>query len=325
MRPSLRLVLFTLLAFTSHLAAQPAAQPAATPAVPPATQPVVSPFDKDDPEVQRILRLNWKTVKFEELDARHQMAAYFAMNKGLSIMGTKADARLDLLIDYVEANKLGEAVADAASTIPPPPDVSFEDYKKMGAAFVRSPDGSVKVDAELGTIPEDMIPAYVKLYQNSSMRSFAEVVESRHQVRLIAAYLQEEGKFEDFKKWSADEKRRRQEAYAKELAEKRVAAAEAEKIRREQAIAAAQERQKQEAEERARRMEYAMQQQASQPSGGGVSYDHDGYWGDSWYPYSGAYYAGALYRSQVRDRASNSWSRWRANAGSRPRPTPRRR
>lgn len=285
-----------------------------------ATGPVVSPFDRDDPEIQRILKLNWKDVDFDKLDDRHRLAALYAMNRGLTIMGSKADARLDLLIDYVEAQQLGEALAEAASLIPPPPALAYADFQKMGAAFVQTAEGKVRTDEEVAAIPDAMVPAYLRLYENSARREFHETLESRHQVRLIAAFLEQRGEMGKFRTWAGEEKARRQAAHEKQVAEDRRIAADAERARREQAVAAAAERQRQQAELEAKRMDYAFQLQMKQgdgPAQGGGGYDHDGYWGDTWYPYGGAYYAGAVYRAGVRNRAQNAWQRW---GGARPTP-----
>src|SRR4051794_24918880 len=73
--------------------------------------PVHSPFDKDDPEIATLRQLQWKGVNFDALDARTRCTATFALSKGLADLGTKADSRLDLLIDYLDDQKLGEAFA----------------------------------------------------------------------------------------------------------------------------------------------------------------------------------------------------------------------
>lgn len=298
---------------------------AGEPAQPDPKIEVLSPFDQEDPEIQKIRKLDWKNLNFENLDDQQRCAAYFAMNKGLAVMGAKADARLDLLIDYIETSQLGEAMAEAAATITPPPAITYADFQKIAAAFVKTPEGLARLDQELGGIDKGMLPAYTRMYENSSRRSFEEVVESRHQVRLIAVFLEKEGKLPEFKKWAAAERQRRQEAYAAELTQKRTQAAQAEEVRRDQALANAQERQRQQAELAARQMEYALQTQQQAPAGQTVvHHDDDAYWGDVWYPWNGAYYANGVYRAQVRDRAQDSWQKW--GGARRPaRPTPRRR
>lgn len=287
-------------------------------AQPAATVPVVSPFDQNDPEIQRIKRLDWKSVDLNKLDALHRCAMFYVLQQGLTVMGSKADARLDLLVDYIQAHNLGTALAEASATIPPPPALSFTDVQKMAAAFVATPDGKLRVATQFNDIADSTLPAYTQMYENAARRAFGEVVDSRHQVRLMAIFLEKQGQFDQFKTWAEAEKARRQEAYAAEMAKKRAEAQQAEAARlqqqQQQAEAAQAERQRQQEALAAQEMDYALQQQSQQQNDGGqqnVNYDNDQGWNDNWYPYNNAYYANGIYRAGVRDRSQNAWQNWR--------------
>ena len=105
---------------------------------------IYSPFDKDDPEIQRLKKLDWKTADFEAQDLKTRCTALLALQNVLSMTGGKASARLDLLVDCVDQNRLGETFALQQVSIPPPPQISYEDAKKNATAFVTSDVGRDK-------------------------------------------------------------------------------------------------------------------------------------------------------------------------------------
>src|SRR5687767_5375027 len=77
-----------------------------------ADPPVDSPFDKADPEVQQLKKLNWKEGNFDAQNLRAQCITTYALAEILTVLGQKADARADLLTDYLEHQKLGEAFGE---------------------------------------------------------------------------------------------------------------------------------------------------------------------------------------------------------------------
>src|SRR5687768_11096341 len=91
---------------------------------------VVSPFDKDDPEIHKLRALNWKAVDFDGQDLETRTTALLAMQQVLSMTGGKASARLELLIDYIDQNKLGEAYVDKQQAANLPPLISYDEAKK---------------------------------------------------------------------------------------------------------------------------------------------------------------------------------------------------
>jgi len=112
--------------------------------------PVVSPFDKDDPEIQRLRTLNWKAVDFDAQDLETRTVALLAMQQVMSMTGGKASARLELLIDYIDQNKLGEAYVDKQQAANLPPLISYDEARKVAVAFVKfaliAPAGTVTVE-----------------------------------------------------------------------------------------------------------------------------------------------------------------------------------
>ena len=275
--------------------------------------PAQSPFDKDDPEIATLRKLDWKGINFDGLDARTRCTATFALSKGLCDLGTKADSRLELLIDYLDDQGLGEAFANEKgleSDFKPP---AYEDLKKLAAAYIKSPAGATKYSKEFATTGDDLLPRYITLYEKSAKREYDETVESRMQVRSMALFLERKGKLADFKTWSVEERKRRKEEQQKALAEKREATEKANAERADQARAAAEQRRQQQEELAAKQLEYSMQQ--NQPGeGSGGAYDDDSWWEDD--GYWGGYYNVYAYRGAVRDRSNDAIQRWRTGRPS---------
>jgi len=288
-------------------------------------KPVVSPFDKDDPEIQKLRALNWKTVDFDAQDLETRTEALLAMQQVLSMTGGKASARLELLIDYFDQNKLGEAFVQKQQATTLPPLISYEDAKKVAVAFVSSDVGRDKFGDELDGSDDATLKAYMQMYTNSSRRTFEECQEARAQVRAMALFLESTGKLSEFKAWAKDEMKRRQAVRDQETAKLRQASVEAEKARTEQE----KEKRRQAEAAAAAKMEAYLQSQQQQPQTGQtvVVQNNDDDWdGDTWWPWSGAYYTTDAYRGYVRDKFQDRWQDWnnRPGGGGGGRPTPRR-
>jgi len=283
-----------------------------------ADQPVASPFDRSDAGVQQLKQLKWKDINFAAQDLKTRCTAALALKQVLTALGGKSDARIDLLVDYLNQQKLGEAFAAQMGDIPEPMQVSYDDALKLAVALIQSPMGAAKFDDELEGSNDNMLKAYLVMYDKSCPRAFDEVIESRHHVRAMGLFLEKQGKFEEFNKWADAERKRRQMVFEQEQAQKRALAVTVEVARKEEAQAAAEEKRRLEQEQAARDMEMAMQYQQQQVAGDPqtVVVD-DGHWnGSTWYPGTGAYYANAAYRANVRDKVGNANNNWR------PRPTP---
>jgi len=283
-------------------------------------KPAASPFDADDPEIAMIKKLDWKSADFDALTPRQQCAALMAVNKGLSVIGAKADARLDLLTSYVDQNNLGPDFESARTDIASPPQVSFADMEKLGAAYLLSPAGQAKLGTEFANTSDSTLSAYRNMYEKSAQREFAETVDSRLQVRDLALFLQSQGKLDEFRDWAIVERARRQAEFEQQQADAKAKAA-ADKTARQQEAA---ERQRQEQiaqQQMAAALAQQQQQQAQsqpQPDNSSANYESDGWWQEPAYGWSGAYYYSNAYRGQVRDRAQNAYQRWQQS----PRPTP---
>jgi len=288
----------------------------------PPAAPVYSPFDRSDAGVQQLKQLKWKDVNFAAQDLKTRCTGVLALKQVLTTLGGKADARIDLLVDYLDQQKLGEAYAAQMGEIPEPVQVSYDDALKLAVAMIQSPMGAAKFDDELEGCNDSTLKAYLVMYDKGCRRAFDEVIESRHQVRAMGLFLEKQGKFEEFNKWADAERKRRQMVFEQEQAQKRTLAVKEQVARKEEAKAATEERRRLEQEQAARDMELAMQYQqqqvASDPQTQTVVVD-DGHWnGSTWYPGTGAYYASAAYRGYVRDKAGDAIQKWR------PRPTPNR-
>jgi hypothetical protein len=267
-----------------------------------------SPFDKDDPEIAELRKLNWKAADFDKLDARAQCTGYFALNQGLMNLGTKADARLELLIDYIDEQNLGEAFATEKGLDAKFAPATFDELKKVAAAYLQTGVGTSKFGKEFESTSDELLGRYLSLYEKTALREYDEGCESRLQVRLMGLFLERKGKLDEFKLWAAAERKRRQEEFEKQRTEERAAAQQAAQDAKEQAQLAAEERRREKEERAAAQVELAMQQPSSSSSGG---YDSDDSWGGSWGYGQGYYYNGNVYRGRVRDKAQDAAQRWR--------------
>jgi len=286
--------------------------------------PVVSPFDKDDPEIQRLRTLNWKAVDFDAQDLETRTVALLAMQQVMSMTGGKASARLELLIDYIDQNKLGEAYVDKQQAANLPPLISYDEARKVAVAFVKSDVGKDKFGDDLAGSDDATLKAYMQMYGNSSRRTYEECIEARTQVRAMALFLESTGKLSEFKAWAKDEMKRRQAARDQETAKLRQASVEAEKARLEHEK---EKRRQAEAAAAAKMEAYLQSQQQQQPqtTGQTVIVQTDDDWdGDTWWPWTGAYYTSDAYRGYVRDKFQDRWQNWNnqpgGGGGGRPRP-----
>jgi len=120
-------------------------------------------FDKDDPEIQRLRTLNWKAVDFDAQDLETRTVALLAMQEVLSMTGGKASARLELLIDYFDQNKLGEAYVDKQQAANLPPLISYDEARKVAVAFVKSDVGKDKFGDDLAGSDDATLKAYMQM------------------------------------------------------------------------------------------------------------------------------------------------------------------
>jgi hypothetical protein len=304
----------------------PAGQPPTAGAAP-ASNPV-SPFDQNDPEIAIIRGLDWKNAEYNVLTLPQRCAALMALNKGLSMMGSKADHRVDLLVDYLDQNKLGEAYAAAKQSIPDPRPVTFQDMERVAAAYINTPGGAAKFAGQFTGMSADMLNLYLNLYEKSAMREFEETREARWQVRSMGLFLQDTGKLEDFRQWSVIEDKRRETELDQQVADEKAKQTQ-ERQQRIDAYNQEQRAQQQQQALAAKQMDAALQEQQyeSNPQSSQsqqTSYvDNDGWWGA---PYANSsywyYYNSNAYRGYVRDKAQDAYQRWRPNGGARPTPLP---
>jgi hypothetical protein len=318
MAPRARVVNAILLAaalagFPGHALAQSAGSAAAPPA---ADRP--SPFDKSDPGIAEVRKLDWKKADFNSLAPKQKAAALMALNRGLINLGAQARVREELLIDYLDAHDLGPSYAAAKSAIPDPPPLTFDDLLKVATASVTSPQGAARAAGEFDATPDTMLARYLSLYERSARREMEETTESRWHVRSMGLFLQDTGKLDDFKIWSAAEQKRRDEELERQTAE---ASARSEQERQQRAEAYAQQQQQQQ-DRVAAQMEAALQQQqqaaASSSAFGSTTppaYVEEPAWGYA-YPYAVNnvwYYNSNAYRGYVRDKSQDAYDRWRQN------------
>lgn len=304
-----------------------AVAPTTNPSTAPATLPSTSPFDAVDPEIRAIGRLNWRTADFDGLGVREKAAALAALNEFLDAAGGKADARAELLVEYLDQRDLGTAYAADAEADDAGPTLSYDDARRIAAAFVRSPEGRERFGDEFTRSPPQDQQRYLELYERTTRRKFDDASEARAEVRLMARFLERRGQLDDFQRWSAAEADRRQREHDAHFAQLAAEQRQADAQRRAAVASAAADRRQQEHELALRRLEYAYQRER---------YDaerddrrrYDGYgWygGGAWSPR--VYYYGDAYRANQRLRIVKALAKWHAAsraAGRAPgRPVPR--
>jgi hypothetical protein len=308
-------------------AAPPAAPPAAAAAPASATRPAApttSPFDAVDPEIAAVKRLDWKGADFDKLDIQTRGAALLALNKLLDVVDAKAEARAELLVQYIDQNKLGDAYAVAAAAGDTTPAISFDDAKKIAAAFIQTPQGREKFGDEFTKSSPQEQAKYLDLYEKTCRRKYDDAAEARVEVRLMANFLKRQEKLDDFVTWSLAETKRRQEEHQAKMAVAAADKAQADKERREQAQAAAERRRQDEQELAMKRLEYSYQQAGAAAANNNRSYYDDVLYGYGYGYGPGVYYYGDTYRYAARNRMANTYNGWnRGGGGGAARPVPR--
>jgi hypothetical protein len=153
------------------------------------------------------------------------------------------------------------------------------------------------------------------MYTTSSRRAFEECSEARYRVRSMALFLEDSARLDEFKTWSKAQIKAKQAARDQEVAKLREVSKEAEKARQEQVLA-----KRKEAEQRAASQMEAYLQSQQQNAGQTVIVQTDDDWdGDTWMPWTGAYYATDAYRGYVCDKFQDRWQNWNGgNGGAQP-------
>jgi hypothetical protein len=279
--------------------------------------PASSPFDAEDPEIARIRALDWQHADFNSLDEPTKCAALLALNRVLFDIGAKADARLELLVDYLDKENLGEDYAGAKESIPEKAPPSFDDMLKHAAAYVATPQGAARVGSKFKDTPPEMVQHYLVLYEKSSRRGYEDAADSRSQVRLIGLFLQDRGKLDDFKNWAIAERDRRQAEFQKQQAEEKAKAAQAQQELADKVRAQNEQRELERQEQLAsQQLAAAMQYPANANTFGDNVANNSQDW--LWYNWAGNYYYSNAYRGQVRDKVQGAYDRWGGNrAGQR--------
>ena len=304
--------------------------PLAGAADPPA--PPQNPFNLQDPEIQALKKLDWKGIDYAALPTQTRCEALLALTKLLDMAGGKADARADLLSAYLTQYKLGPEYAADATEMKEPPTLTYDDAKKVAAAFVKTPTGKAKFGNELPGASEALLRNYIALYDKTCTRKWHEVIESRAYVSSMAQFLQRKGKWDDYLKWSVIEAARQQQQYDAQLKERQASYVQAEEEKQAKAYTDAQRREAAQREaQAAQQLQYAMSAQSSEGAGNGNNgggnnnnngndgndgnYSNgssDGGYEPGWYGGDDAFYVNSAYRAAARDRYQGRVNNWRA-------------
>ena len=221
-------------------------------------------FDKQDlPQVERMKALDWKGIDLEKVDAKAQYAALQALQEVISIAEEKAEVRREMLAGYLEAVSL---VDDFLAEQPKPPEqrlLAFEEARKIAVAYVRSSLSGGRFDVMGEDDPaafDRLAAAQLKLCE----KHWSQTRADRREVELLATYVRAKGRFEDYRKWAAEESKKRQASRDAEMAARREEFSKAAAAKKEAAEVLAQQRRREQHELDMKRLEYAYQTASQQ-------------------------------------------------------------
>jgi hypothetical protein len=208
---------------------------------------------------QSIETLPWRSIDLSTVSPLEMDRALLLMNHVLNEIAPVRASEADLMSGYIEAQNLGADFAKA----PKPPEgkqLTYTDATKIAVAMLRGPMANSTYASQFSGVSAEGLAAYQQLYDATCQRRWSEITESREQSRWMGAFLESQGKLQDYQAWAKVESENRQLAYQLQL-EKNAAAADAaaqaaqaravaeqeeqEKLQLQQALAAAQAQQQQ--------------------------------------------------------------------------------
>jgi flagellar biosynthesis GTPase FlhF len=268
---------------------------------------------------QSIQSLPWREIDLTTVSPLEMDRALLLMNHVLNEIAPVRASEADLMSGYIEAQNLGAEFAKA----PKPPagkELTYTDATKIAVAMLRGPMANSTYASQFGGASTEELAAYRELYDATCQRRWSEITESREQSRWMGAFLQSQGKLQDYQAWAKVESENRELAYQLQL-EKNAAAADAaaqaaqaravaeqeeqEKLQLQQALAAAQAQQ-QEAFAAGQQQQQMDQQQPPPPQEDAPYYT--GYGTPGYYGSGAAWCYDCTYGNEARTRTERRMS-----------------
>lgn len=172
---------------------------------------------------QEIKSLQWQSIDLNSVSALEYNRALLLMNDTLGRLATARAAEAELMSSYIESNNLGQQFT--ASPAPAPAKhLSYEDAVKVSVALLRGPMSDSTYSGELAGVSIDGLNAYKDMYDNTCRGRWSQLSGSLQQLRYMSAFLQKQGKMQDYQSWAKLESENRQLKYQVQMAQKQATA-----------------------------------------------------------------------------------------------------
>lgn len=249
--PALRMTTLALM-FVFAAASTARAQDTGEQADPAATEAVTATETVDDTQV------------VDETDAlRTKVAALELMNRTLSDLRDKAQARVQRMTEYLQSTDKMSAYENADTTSDPGPQLTFDQAVETAVEHVKQ---NGVLDPSTLNVSSDQLQRDINGLETLVRPTFDQVVQLRAQSHEIAMFLHTNGDFDAYNKWAQDQTQQDAQAHAAEMAQRRQAANEQGEQEHEQAIQNLKQEEAQIQQQQQQQMQQAFQlkQQAMQ-------------------------------------------------------------
>jgi hypothetical protein len=147
-----------------------------------------------------IKTLDWKSVDLSSASPLDQCRSLMFLNQALDEIGAQTTAEADLMSQFIDVSNLGPQFVAMPAPVDANP-LTFQSAQKMALALLRGPQAQSSYATALTDTSADMLTAYQQMYSATCQRKWGSVVESRHQVRAMSAFLESSGKMQAYNAW----------------------------------------------------------------------------------------------------------------------------
>lgn len=161
-----------------------------------------------------IKTLNWQSVDLSSASPLDQCRSLMFLNQALDEIGAQTTAEADLMSQFIDVSNLGPQFVAMPAPVDANP-LTFQSAQKMALALLRGPQAQSSYATALTGTSADMLTAYQQMYSATCQRKWSAVVESRHQVRAMSAFLEKSGKMQAYNAWvpgAVEQRMKEQEA-----------------------------------------------------------------------------------------------------------------
>ena len=230
-----------------------------------AAQKLLEQADQEWEGVKKIIDSgDWKDIDLETVDKREAVGALILMNDLMGYYRQRNERRLGALTEYLKKEGLSEAYLKYED-YPAMKDMDFEDAKKIAVAAVRTPEGKTAYEGRVSADASDeVLTGMIEFYLRTCGAEFGKLRLDNYNVARMLAFIDSQGKLNDFLAWADEQMKAAEAKKQQELAEAREKKAEQDQAAAEKRMELAAERQKQQHEYAMKRMDYAYQLRSDQ-------------------------------------------------------------